>query len=112
MSMKEKLEFLKSNPLVTSLIAFVIAMFALILVAMFALQEYVVSVCVLMIMETVMAVLLHKVELWKHGVLLVAHIIAGVLIARVPMMIICVLGYVFATIALHFMFIKKNSPKA
>ena len=112
-SVKNTIKFLKANPLVSSLIAFVIVMFTLILIAMLALQEYVVSVCVLMILETIMAVLLHKVELWKHGVLLVAHIVAGVLIGRVPMIVICVLGYIAATIALHFMFIKKKtSPKA
>ena len=112
-SVKKTAEFLKANPLVSSMIAFVIAILALVLVAMIALHEYVVSVCVLMILETIMAVLLHKVELWKHGVLVVAHIVAGVLIGRVPMMVICVLGYIAATIALHFMFIKKKtSPKA
>lgn len=110
---KKTYQFLKANPLVTSLIAFVIAIFVLILIAMIALQEYVVSVCVLMILETMMAVLLHKVELWKHGVLLVAHLVAGFIIARVPLMVICMVAYIAATVALHFMFIKKkNSPKA
>ena len=110
---KKTYQFLKANPLVTSLIAFVIAIFVLILIAMLALQEYVVSVCVLMILETMMAVLLHKVELWKHGVLLVAHLVAGFIIARVPLMVICMVAYIAATVALHFMFIKKkNSPKA
>ena len=110
---KKIISFLKANPLVTSLIAFVIAIFALILISIIALKEYVVSVCVLMILETMMAVLLHKVELWKHGVLVVAHIVAGFIIARVPLMMVCVVAYIAATVALHFMFIKKkNSPKA
>lgn len=110
---KKTVSFLKANPLVTSMIAFVIAIFVLILVAMLALKEYVVSVCVLMIIETLMAVLLHKVELWKHGVLLVAHIVAGFIIARIPLMVICMVAYIAATVALHFMFIKKkSSPKA
>ena len=110
---KKIISFLKENPLVTFLIAFVIAIFALILISIIALKEYVVSVCVLMILETMMAVLLHKVELWKHGVLVVAHIVAGFIIARVPLMMVCVVAYIAATVALHFMFIKKkNSPKA
>lgn len=110
---KKIISFLKANPLVTFLIAFVIAIFALILISIIALKEYVVSVCVLMILETMMAVLLHKVELWKHGVLVVAHIVAGFIIARVPLMMVCVVAYIAATVALHFMFIKKkNSPKA
>ena len=110
---KKIISFLKANPLVTFLIAFVIAIFALILISIIALKEYVVSVCVLMILETMMAVLLHRVELWKHGVLVVAHIVAGFIIARVPLMMVCVVAYIAATVALHFMFIKKkNSPKA
>lgn len=110
---KKAYHFIKANPLISSLIAFVLVIFVLILIAILALKEYVVSVCVLMIIETMMAVLLHKVELWKHGVLLVAHIIAGYIIARLPLMALCVLAYIAATVALHFMFIKKkDSPKA
>jgi len=60
-----------------------------------------------------MAVLLHKAELWKHAVLVIAQIITGVIIGRIPMTIVCVLMYLVAMFALHFMFKNKNnSPKA
>lgn len=110
---KKTFQFFKTNPLVTSLIAYCIAILGLVLVGVLALQEYVISVCVLMILETLMAVLLHKVELWKHGILLVAHIIAGIIIGRIPLIIVCVMAYIAAIVALHFMFKKtKTSPKA
>ena len=110
---KKTYRFLKANPFVTSLLCFGLAVFVLILVAMLALNEFVISVCVLIILEAMMAVLLHKAELWKHAVLVVAQIVAGVIIDRVPLIIICVLAYIAAMVALHFMFKKsKTSPKA
>lgn len=110
---KKTFRYLKANPFVTSLICFGVFVFALILVAMLALNEFVISVCVLIILEAMMAMLLHKAELWKHAVLVVAQIVAGVIIGRVPLIIICVLAYIAAMVALHFMFKKsKTSPKA
>ena len=110
---KKTYRFLKANPFVTSLLCFGVAVFVLILVSMLVLHEFVISVCVLIILEAMMAVLLHKAELWKHAVLLVAQIVAGVVIGRVPLIIICVLAYIAAMVTLHFMFKKtKNSPKA
>ncbi len=110
---KKTFRFLKANPFVTSLICFGIAVFVLVLIAILALHEFVISVCVLMILEAMMAVLLHKAELWKHAVLVVAQIVAGVIIGRIPLIIICVLAYIAAMVALHFMFKKsKTSPKA
>lgn len=110
---KKTFQIFKSNPCITSLSAFCIIILALILVGVLVLQEYVVSICVLMILETLMAVLLHKVELWKHVVLLVAQIIAGIIIGRIPLVIVCIIAYIAAIVALHFMFKKtKTSPKA
>lgn len=110
---KKVFHYLKTNLFVTSIIAFVIVVLALLLIATLALHEFIVSVCVLIIIETMMSVLLHKVELWKHAILVVAQIIAGVIIGRIPLIIICVLVYIAATVAQHFMFKKsKTSPKA
>ena len=109
---KKTIDTLKNNPMITSLIAFSIIALILILISIFTLQEYVVSVCVLMILEIMMAILLHKAEVWKHGILLVAHIIAGSTIGRIPVVIVCMIAYIAATIALHFMFMEtKTSPK-
>ena len=101
--MEKVITYLKRNMKPAPAIAFAIVSLILILVAMFALNEFVVSVCVLIILEAGMAALLHKVELWKHGVMLVAQIVAAIIIGRVPLVIVCVIAYVTATVALQYM---------
>ena len=113
--MKEKLidikdkgiEWLKANRAVAAMVAFGVVAFDLILVAMLALQEFVVSVCILIIIEVAMAALLHQAEIWKHGVLLGLQLVAGIIIGRIALVIICMIAYVAATFALQLMG-KKN----
>ena len=108
MNMKNKaIDFINSNRLLTSVVVFSLISLVLFLVAMFALQEFVVSVCVLIIIEAAMAALLHQAEIWKHSVLLGLQLVAGVIIDRTPLVFICVLAYVAATFTLQFMG-KKN----
>ena len=104
MSLKDKVvESVKGNRLAVALVAFSVVSLILILVAIFALQEFVVSVCVLIIIEAAMAKLLHQEEIWKHGVLLGLQIVAAIIINRLPIIIICVIAYVTATFALQLM---------
>lgn len=107
---KNALTYFKTNMTVTAVLGYAVVSLILILVAIFALNEFVVSVCALIILEAGMAAFLHKAELWKHGVMLVAQIVAAIIIGRVPLVIICVIAYVAATVALQFM--TKTSPKA
>ena len=100
---KEAIEVLKANRLITAVAAFSLICFILILVAIFVLQEFVVSVCVLIIIEAAMAALLHQAEIWKHGILVGLQFVAAVIIARIPLVILCILAYVAATFALQFM---------
>ena len=104
---KKGWEWMKTNPLITSVVGFSVVSLVLILVAMLALQEFVVSVCVLIIIEAAMAALLHQAEIWKHGILLGLQLLAGIIISRIPLIIICIIAYVAATFALQFMG-KKN----
>lgn len=97
-------DFVRSNRLVFAMAAFAIVALILILVPILAWQEFVVPVCVLIVLQTVMAVLLHRSELWIHGVLLAAELLAGYLMDRFPMAGICVLTYIAATLALQFAF--------
>lgn len=104
MSIKNKVEeFINKNSLVTAITLFTVVSLILILVAMIAFQEFVVSVCFLIIIEAAMAALLHQVEIWKHGVLLGLQLLAGIIISRIPLVIICVLAYMAATYALQLM---------
>jgi len=110
---KKAVEWMKANRLVTAVVAFAVVSLVLILVAMLALQEFVVSVCVLIIIEAAMAALLHQAEIWKHGILLGLQIVAGIIIKRIPLVIICVIAYVAATFALQLMANKEEvSPEA
>ena len=51
-----------------------------------------------------MAVLLHHTEIWVHGVLLVLHIVAGIIIGRVPLTILCIIAYIAATLTQRMAF--------
>ena len=110
---KKVWDTMKTNSLVTASVGFAVVSLILILVAMFALQEFVVSICVLIILEAGMAAMLHHAEIWKHGILLALQVVAGIIIGRIPLIVICVIAYVVATLALQFMAKKEEvSPKA
>ena len=100
---KKVWNMMKTNSLVTAVVAFSLVSLVLILVAMLALQEFVVSVCVLIIIEAAMAALLHQAEIWKHGILLGLQFVAGIVLNRIPLIIICIIAYVAATFALQLM---------
>lgn len=107
---KNFVQTLKNNPPLTALICFAVCLLVLILVAVFALDEFVISVCVLMVLEVLMAVLLHRAELWKHALLIAAQVLTGIVIGRGMLILICILAYLAAMVTLHVMF--KRSPKA
>ena len=110
---KKVWDAMKAHSLVTAVGIFTVVSLVLILVAMLALQEFVVSICVLIIIEAAMAALLHQAEIWKHGILLGLQIVAGIIIKRIPLVIICVIAYVAATFALQLMAKKEEvSPEA
>ena len=104
---KKVWDLMKAHSLVTAVTIFSVVAFGLILIAMLALQEFVVSICILIIIEAAMAALLHQAEIWKHGVLLGLQLVAGIIIGRIALVIICVIAYVAATFALQLMG-KKN----
>lgn len=108
MNIKDKVfAYAKGNRVVPAVALFSVVSLILILIAIFALQEFVVSVCVLIIIEAAMAALLHQAEIWKHGVLLGLQFGAGLIIGRVPLIVICIIAYMAATFALQYMG-KKN----
>ena len=91
------------NPTMMAIGLFSIAAVIVLLTAVLALQEYVVSVCILIVLEAAMAALLHKAELWKHGLLVVFQLVVGAVIQRVGLVVLCMVVYVAATVALQFM---------
>ena len=89
----------RDNALI-ALLAFCIVAVSVIVVNVTVMNLSVVPVCLLMILEVGIAVLLHHAELWIHGVLLLAEIIAGVALGRIVLVLLCILVYIAATFTL------------
>lgn len=114
--LKAIVHFVRAHRLVISISCFSITFLALVLGAVWGLHEYIVPVCVLMVIEVVMAVLLHRAELWIHGLLLVAQLVVAIVMGRLPLVILCMLAYVAATITMQFAYEQpkkevKEEPK-
>ena len=97
------------NKMILFLGIFATIMLALILIPVLAWEEFVVSVCVVLLLAVLMAVLLHKTELWVHGIILAVMLTGGLLIGRFWMMFLCVHAYVAAIGTLHFAFGSKKT---
>ena len=116
--LKAIVHFVRAHRLVISISCFSITFLALVLGAVWGLHEYIVPVCVLMVIEVVMAVLLHRAELWIHGLLLVAQLVVAIVMGRLPLVILCMLAYVAATITMQFAYeqpkkeVKEESKQA
>ena len=100
------LEKRQKHGMIFGISLFVPVALAVILVATLGMQEFVVPVCVLVIIETLMAVLLKKSEIWIHGVVVMIQLATGFLIQRLPLTALCTVIYVAATVAL--MLINKE----
>lgn len=101
------LDKIKEHKGIVILVSFAVVALAVILIATLGMKEFVVPVCILVIIETLIASLLRKSELWLHGVSVIVQLLIGFLIRRFPLMILCVVIYVAATVAL--MFIHRNA---
>lgn len=102
------IEWAKINRLVMAGIFFILITLAVILVAILVRNEFVVPVCVLVILEVLMAVLLYRTELWIHGILLLAQLVVGEFIDRLPLTLLCIVVYIAAIASLHFGIKKEN----
>ena len=67
--------------------------------------------CVLVILEAGIAVMMHKAELWIHGVMVLVQIIVGIIAGRTVVIILCVLVYAAATAALWMSDIADKEEK-
>ena len=97
----------RDNALI-ALLAFCIVAVSVIVVNVTVMNLSVVPVCLLMIIEVGIAVLLHHAELWIHGVLLLAEVIAGIVMGKVVPVLLFAVVYVMATIALKYLNIGEK----
>ncbi len=108
---KGMVEKIKENKVAVALAAFCVAALAIILIGIFAVKVPVVAMCVLVILEAGIAVMMHKAELWIHGVMVLVQIIVGIIAGRTVVIILCVLVYAAATAALWMSDIADKEEK-
>ena len=94
------MDLIKKNKTIVSIAIFVVVAAISIVVMTVVLKQPVVPVCVLVLIEAAIAVMLHNAELWIHGVLLLAEIIAGLALGRIVLVLLCILVYIAATFTL------------
>ena len=98
--MKENLN-LSDKKMVMTIAAFAVIVAAMVLIGVCVLHVPVVAMCMLVILETSLAVFLHHAELWLHGVVILAEVIAGILCSKILLVVLCAVVYVAATACLQ-----------
>ena len=98
--MKENLN-LSDKKMVMTIAAFAVIVAAMVLIGVCVLHVPVVAMCMLVILETALAVFLHHAELWLHGVVILAEVIAGILCSKLLLVVLCAVVYVAATACLQ-----------
>lgn len=98
--MKENLN-LSDKKMVMTIAAFAVIVAAMVLIGVCVLHVPVVAMCLLVILETALAVFLHHAELWLHGVVILAEVIAGILCSKILLVVLCAVVYVAATACLQ-----------
>lgn len=98
--MKENLN-LSDKKMVMTIAAFAVIVAAMVLIGVCVLHVPVVAICMLVILETALAVFLHHAELWLHGVVILAEVIAGILCSKILLVVLCAVVYVAATACLQ-----------
>lgn len=93
---------------IIALLGFCITSLVVISVNVAVMHLSVVPVCLLMIIEAGIAVMLHRAELWMHGVLVIAEIIAGAIMGKLMLVVLCIAIYVAATVAIKYLYIGEK----
>ena len=72
------------------------------LVSILALKIPVVPVCLIIVLEAGIAVCLHDVPIWLHGLVVLVQILAGAICGKLVFMVLCALVYVVGILSLKF----------
>ncbi len=73
-----------------------------VLFSMIKLDMPVVPVCVIVVIEAALAVCLHDVPIWLHGLVVIAEIVVGALCGVTLFMVLCAVVYVVGILALRY----------
>lgn len=90
-----------------SLVLYAIAAIVVILISAFVYKVPIVSVCFVVIIETLLAVCLHNLPIWLHVIIVVAEIILGIICSKVVFMILGAVLYIAAILVLQIVMKEK-----
>ncbi len=88
---------------------FCLVFLAAVLAGMFLLKLSVVTVCVILVLESLIGICLHDMPIWVHGLEVLISIVAGVIFGQTVFMIIGAVIYIAAILALHFINHEKGT---
>lgn len=86
-----------------TLAVFVIIFVGCIIYGTWGLKAPVAAVCTMMVIQAVMAAVLHRAELWVHGLVLIAEIVAGVVVKQLVIVLLGLMVYIAATMTIQIL---------
>lgn len=93
-------ETLGENKQMLLLFGVIVAALLVILVSIMGLHVPVVPVCVIVLIEAALAVCLHDVPIWLHGLVVIAQVVVGVLCSNTIFIVLCAIIYLVGILAL------------
>lgn len=93
---------LQENKSMLLLFAVIVAALAVILVSILVLDVPAIPVCIIVFLEAGMALCLHDVPIWLHGLVVIAQVIAGVLCGSTVFILLCAVVYLIGILTLRF----------
>lgn len=93
---------LQENKSMLLLFAVIVAALAVILVSILLLSVPAVPVCVIVLLEAALAVCLHDVPIWLHGLVVIAQAAAGILCGSTVFILLCAVIYLIGILTLRF----------
>ena len=93
------LAFYEDNKQYLLLFGVIVVALAAILVSILALK---IPVVLIIVLEAGIAVCLHDVPIWLHGLVVLVQIIAGAICGKLVFMVLCALVYVVGILSLKF----------
>ena len=95
-------EIVRDNSGVLILFGVFAVVLFVVLFSMIKLDMSVVPVCVIVVIEAALAVCLHDVPIWLHGLVVIAEIVVGALCEVTLFMVLCAVVYVVGILALRY----------
>lgn len=106
--MGSELEMVQQKTRIIALSVYLLSVVAIIIVSAVCFNKDVLPIGVLVVLQTMIALLLREAELWFHGVLVIAEMIAGIYIGETALAIMFAVLYVVATFAIKYIYTGEN----